>query len=883
MIRANLCALVLLFMASTFCAIDSFGQDIPKKQYETVKIGSPPVIDGLLDDAAWLSGEWIDSFTQYEPYNDRPASQRTEFKIVHDQDNIYVAFRAFDTNPDSIVSRLSRRDDVDGDLVAVMFDSYHDLRTAFVFGISAAGVKYDFMMTDNGQNEDDSWNPNWWTKTSVNAEGWEAEMKIPFSQVRFEGSSDGVWGLEVVRYVYRHKEKSFWQHVPKDAPGMVANFGEITGLDNIKPRKVLDITPYTVGKLETYKKVPENPFLADGNKASLNGGIDAKVGLTNNLTMDLTINPDFGQVEADPSQINLSAFETYFSEKRNFFIEGNNITSYNLGIGDGSNGNDNLFYSRRIGRSPHGSATLEEGWYANTPTSTTILGAAKVTGKTDKGLSIGVMEAITGNEYATVDTIGGRISQLVEPVTNYFVGRVRKDFNEGNAILGGIVTAVNRDLDASNQDYLHESAYTGGIDYLQYFNEKKWELSLSAAISRVAGTKEAIQLTQKSSARYFQRPDATHTEYDPNRTSLFGSGGRARITKLDGHFTMMGAVTWKTPGFEVNDLGYMRSADQMLTVLWAGYNEWEPKSFYRNYNFGGDVYMVNDFEGNILSRGFEYNGNAGFKNYWNAWFSGNINAKGMTSTALRGGPMERIPGSTYFGTGFSTDSRKDFQFSSYININRGFEKTSNSFSWGFGLEYIPVKYVSLELDPGFSRSFNELQYVTGTSYNGDQRYIMASINQEVIRASFRVNLNITPDMTFQYWGQPFMATGDYSDYKYITNSLSDIYQDRFHVYTGDEIALEDDDYQIDENNDGTTDYTAYNGDYNTREFLSNLMFRWEYNPGSTVYVVWSQSRDYFDGTGEMEYFDNLGELFNRGICFPNNVFLIKFSYRFGIR
>ena len=385
-----------------------FGQDPEKKQYTATQITIPPVIDGILDEESWQSGTWADGFTQNQPYNGRPETQRTEFKILFDENNLYVAIKAYDTSPDSIVNRLTRRDETDGDLVGIIFDSFHDLRTGFLFGVSSSGVKYDQMFTNDNGNGDSSWDPNWWVKTSINKEGWVAEMKIPFSQVRFDKNSADVWGIDVARILYRKNEQTFWQHIPRDAPGLVHLFGELKGLEQIKPRKIFDITPYGVAKTETFKSVPENPFQAKGKLSKLNGGIDAKIGLTNNMTMDLTINPDFGQVEADPSVVNLSAYETFLSEKRPFFIEGNNITNFGLGIGDGGVGNDNLFYSRRIGRRPQGYPDMKDGWYADIPSRTDILGAAKLTGKTKNGLSIGIVEAMTAQVKAEIDTIGGR-------------------------------------------------------------------------------------------------------------------------------------------------------------------------------------------------------------------------------------------------------------------------------------------------------------------------------------------------------------------------------------------------------------------------------------------------------------------------------------------
>ena len=458
--RILISSLFLIFLHSY-----TFGQTPEKKQYKATRISTTPVINGILDDDVWQEGSWIDDFTQNEPYNGKKPSQRTEFKILFDEDNLYVAVKAFDTSPDSIVNRLTRRDQVDGDFVGIIFDSFHDLRTGFLFAVSSAGVKFDQMFSNDGQNEDSSWDPNWWVKTSINSEGWVAEMKIPLSQVRFEKNSDEVWGLQLARILYRKNETSFWQHLPADAPGFIHMMGELTGLEQIEPRKIFDITPYTVAKTETFKAEPENPFRANGKLSKLNGGIDAKIGITNNMTMDLTINPDFGQVEADPSEVNLSAYETFFREKRPFFIEGNNITNFGLGIGDGGVGNDNLFYSRRIGRRPQGYPDLNDGWNADVPTNTTILGAAKLTGKTKNGLSIGFVEAMTAEEKAEVDTVGGRMYETVEPFTNYLVGRVQKDFKDGNTIIGGIFTSTNRDLDDNLSDFMHKAAYTGGARF----------------------------------------------------------------------------------------------------------------------------------------------------------------------------------------------------------------------------------------------------------------------------------------------------------------------------------------------------------------------------------------------------------------------------------
>jgi hypothetical protein len=656
----------------------SFGQAQTKKQYKATLTTSVPVINGILDEEVWKTGTWIDDFTQNQPYCGRAASQRTEFCVLFDENNLYVAIKAYDTNPDSIVNRLTRRDQADGDLVGIFLDSFHDQRTAFLFGVSSSGVKYDQIFTNDDGNGDSSWDPNWWVKTSINKDGWVAEMKIPFSQVRFDKNSGDVWGLEVGRNLYRKNETDFWQHIPKDAPGFVHMFGELSGLEQIKPRKIFDVTPYAVARTETFQSDPENPFRASGKNSRLNGGIDAKIGVTNNMTMDLTINPDFGQVEADPSEVNLSAYETFFSEKRPFFIEGQNITSFALGIGDGGIGNDNLFYSRRIGRRPQGSPDLKDGWYADVPTQSAILGAAKLTGKTKNGLSVGFVEAVTAEEKAEIDTIGGRKYDTVEPLTNYFVGRVQKDINNGKTIIGGMITGTNRNLDANLATFMHKAAYTGGIDFTQYFKDKNWMFNLNTAFSTVEGSRQAIEKTQESSARYFQRPDKNYSVLDTNRTSLSGSGGRMQIVKLNGHWNFMSATLWKTPGFETNDLGYLREADQIISVLWAGYSQWEPKWIYRRYNINLDVYSAWNFGGTNTVKALEWNTSMEFRNFFNFWLGGNFTSNENSVGMLRGGPVMKLPGSARVSMNFSTDSRKKLILSVYSNNTWGYLKNSNN-------------------------------------------------------------------------------------------------------------------------------------------------------------------------------------------------------------
>lgn len=862
-----------------FLPLTALSQDNPKKNYTAIEIEKAPTIDGKLNDDAWQLGEWVNDFTQFEPYNGAEATQRTEFKVIFDKDNLYVAIKAFDTSPDSIVQRLTRRDNPDGDFVGIAFDSYHDLRTAFMFAVSAGGVKFDQMLTEDGDNEDQSWDPNWWVKVNLTDEGWLAEMKIPFSQLRFEKESDGVWGLEVFRQTYRHNELDFWQHISKDAPGMVHLFGEMDGLKEIKPKKIFDITPYGVAKLETYEAESGNPF-ADGNDYDINAGIDAKIGVTNNLTLDLTINPDFGQVEADPSEVNLTAYESYFEEKRPFFIEGANITTFGIGIGNGGVGNDNLFYSRRIGRRPRLYPDLGDNEYASVPVNTPIIGAIKLTGKTSNGLSIGIIESVTAEGRAEIDDNGTRRYETVEPLTNYFLARVQKDYNDGNTMVGGMITSTNRWTDATTEDYFHKDAYTGGVDFTQYFKKKVWMFNVNAAFSQVNGTADAITRTQESSVRYFQRDDNDYVNYDPTKTSLIGSGGRFQVIRQKGHWTHLAVFLWKTPGFELNDMGYLRQADQLFTMFWGQYRVWEPKGIYRSWNLNGDYYNVWDFGGNLLGHGLELNASMSFKNFWYLSSYISLNTNGISNTALRGGPRMNTMGNSSMQYNISTDSRKKLHFYVYNNYNKGFENSSKSFTISSGFTYKPINTLTLSLNPRFNKSYRELQYIDRVSFDGKDRYLFAAIDQKVLSASIRISYNVTPDLTLQYWGQPFIASGKYSAFKVIDNPTANAYRDRFDVFTNNQIgAMVDGEFNIDENIDGKVDYSIENPDFNVQEFLSNLVIRWEYNPGSSIYLVWNQTRNGFIEDGNMQVGDNLDNLFADK---SHNVFLVKFSYRIGL-
>lgn len=445
--------------------------------------------------------------------------------------------------------------------------------------------------------------------------------------------------------------------------------------------------------------------------------------------------------------------------------------------------------------------------------------------------------------------------------------------------MGGMITSTNRWLDETTEDHFHKNAYTGGVDFTQYYKDKSWMINVNAAFSQVSGNEEAILRTQESSARYFQREDNDYVNYDPTKTSMSGSGGRLQVLNQKGHWTHLGVLLWKTPGLELNDIGYLRQADQVFAMYWGQYRVWEPKGIYRSWNLSGDYYNIWDFGGDLLGHGLELNGNMSFKNFWNFWGHLNLNTNGLSNTMLRGGPQMRTQGSKSIQYNISTDSRKKLHFWIYNHFGNGFEDSSNSFTVSSGFTYKPINTLSVSVNADYNKSFDELQYVSQDSYNNEDRFIFASLDQKVLSASIRISYNFTPDLTLQYWGQPFIASGKYQDFKMINDPMNETYRNRFDVFSSAQMNLEDEVYNFDENNDGIVDYSIDKPDFNFQEFLSNLVIRWEYNPGSSVYLVWNQTRSGYTADGNLNVGDDLDNLFADKAY---NIFLIKLSYRIGL-
>jgi len=853
------------------------------KSYTSERISNSEIkVDGKFNESAWDLVNWAGEFSQYEPNEGDDPSQNTEFKIVYDENNLYIAIKAFDSEPDKIEKRLSRRDSWDGDLVVVQIDSYFDKKTAFLFSVNAAGVRNDGVVSnDNMHDEDDTWDPIWLAKTELTDFGWAAEIKIPLSQLRFGKKENQVWGLEVGRYIFRNSEWSVWQPIPKENSGWVSRFGELNGLKDLTPKRQFEIAPYVSTKLNLYEADEENPY-ADGKDVFFNAGVDGKIGLTNDLTLDFAVNPDFGQVEADPSEVNLSAFESFFAEKRPFFVEGSNITDYQITPGGSPWSSDNLFYSRRIGRSPqyYIEDDLADDEYADIPGNSGILGAVKLTGKTKKGFSIGIIESLVNNEYAKISLNGEERKEIVEPLTNYFAGRLQKDLNKGNTIIGGMITSTNRFINEESLNFLNDNAYTGGLDFRQYFKDKKYYISTSWIGSRIQGSTEAITSQQESSRRYFQRPDADYMIYDTSRTSLSGYGGNFLFTKqVSKGFSFMANVTWRSPGLELNDMGYMRRGNSIFQYIWAGYNITEPVSVFRRISISGNQWAGFDFGGTNTFDGGNVNVWTQFKNLWSVGFNLSAEFNNTDNNALRGGPALKSPGNYNYFVSFGTNPTKKLRVFGYFWSNEGFEDSYNGYGIDGNLIYHPFNFITISLNPSFNYWNTDLQYLTTESFEGEDRYLFGEIEQKTFSLTSRIDINITPDFTIQYYGAPFISAAIFSDYKKITDPKADEYLNRFSIFNDSEIDYLSNDelYGINENGQGDYDYYFDKPDFNYQQFRSNLVLRWEYKPGSLLFLVWSQDKTDSFSDGSFNFGDDIKSMFK---ITSNDTFLVKFSYRF---
>ena len=838
----------------------------------------PIHVDGHLDDGAWQAAPSHADFWQRQPKEGQAPTYRTEFRIVYDDRAIYVALRAFDPDPAAIRARLHRRDlDSHADWMGVILDSYHDRRTAFGFAVNAAGVQRDVLLYDDS-SEDSGWDAVWSSAVAIDADGWTAELRIPLGQLRFSGKADQVWGVQVLRLIGRLGEQSLWSPSPTTSQGFVSNFGDLAGIDGVKPGRRLELLPYVSGGLARTPHDAGDPF-HDAIDPTGNLGLDVRVGLGSAFTIAATVNPDFGQVEADPSQVNLTANESFFPEKRPFFLEGTDIFQFGLGTGDGDGSSDALFYSRRIGAAPHGEA---DGAYVDAPGGTTIYGAAKLSGKTASGWAVGVLEAVTGEESATIDDgAGARSSAVVEPLTNYALARVKKDFRGGKTTLGAALTSVVRATGRTGlEDELHDRAVTGGLQLSHRFRDDTWSASLRLAGTWVHGSRAAIAETQQLVRHLYQRPDAGHIDFDPTRTSLTGGAVMADIGKNGGkhwHYGVGGDV--RTPGFEANDLGFHSGADYLVQFGYLNYREDQPGKVLNNWRINLNQYAVGDFDGDLVGVGGNINGGFQLASFWGGYGGVFVDDNILDPGALRGGPALAVdPTFGAFG-GLNSDGRKDLSFYTGVNLARTPADDSYRIAVEGGLAAQIRSNLELSLDGFVAWRQNGTQFVADpVDAAMTQQYLFATIEQRELGVTLRGSWTFTPDLSLQVYAQPFISVGAYRKYKLAGMTRADRFGDRFTALAPDQLHVDGEVVGIDQDRDGLADYVIDTPDYNYRALRSTVVLRWQYRPGSSAFLIWSQGRESSTLDRDLAFGRDLSGLFDEDGA---QVVMLKVNYWLG--
>jgi hypothetical protein len=803
-------------------------------------------IDGELNEAVWAKAPVVSGFVQRMPNEGAPASHETEVRVVYDSTALYIAVNAKDAEPDKIVGLLTRRDDSSpSDWVSIHLDSFRDRRSAYEFGVNAAGVKYDrYWFNDN--SNDRGWDAVWDVAVSRHAEGWRAEFRIPFSQVRFKPTANGVFGFAAVRTIARLNEVSSWPLLSRSASGYVSSFGDLTGINLTAGQKRLELMPYVLTQATT-APVREGDPLRKSPDPGATLGLDLKYAVAPGLTLTGTVNPDFGQVEADPAVVNLSGFETFFAERRPFFVEGSGTFRFDVDCNDGQC--TGLFYSRRVGRAPQRFVAAPEDGYSNQPANSTILGAAKLTGRVGK-FSIGAMNAVTGREYARVASGANlAISETpVEPLSNYSVLRVNREF-DNRSRLGVMATATRRQL-TDELRFLPETAVTGGIDG-EWRIGTRFSLNGYWAGSSVNGSADAIARLQRSTVHSFQRPDADHLEYDPSRTSLTGHAGSISFNKVAGQRTRFNTYfNYKSPGFDINDLGFHQRADEMNQGTWFQVRDNVPGRFVRDFTINFNQWTGWNRGGDLRFWGTNVNAHWVFTNNWSFSTGLNYNGQGFADRLTRGGPGGYTNPAINQWMSAQSDDRKRV----FMGLNGSWYRDRHG-AWSADLSPTvtlrPSSSMLVSAGIGFSRNHAQSQWITNLTQDDGTHYIFGRLNQTTMRLTTRMNYTIRPTLSLQVYAQPFVSAGDYSGFKELKNGRSKSYEGRYQPFA----------------------YNA-NPDFNIRSFRTTNVLRWEYRPGSALFVVWQQGRDDFSPLGDFQFSRNFGDLFNAP---ATNTFLVKFS------
>ena len=855
-------------------------------------------LDGRLDEAAWAAAPVADGFTQLEPTPGAAGSQATEARVLYDDGAIYIGMRMHDTDAGAILAPLGRRDaDLSTDIAFVALDSYHDRRTAFLFGVNPAGVKLDKLFYDDTRS-DDSWDAVWDVAVTRDADGWTAEFRIPLSQLRYAAAAgEQTWGVEFGRTIQRTGEEVFWAPQRPALDGFVRNFGELTGLRDLGAARRFELVPYVSAQATRAPDTrapggPADPYYAS-TEATPRAGLDLKLGLTPGLTLTATVNPDFGQVEADPDQVNLGGFELFLQERRPFFVEGADVFSFGRTRAFSSSNRPQLLYTRRIGRSPQRQgfvagevyeSTGEQGVvYTDAPQQTTILGAAKVSGRVG-AVSLGVLSAVTAPEYGrytAYDGTGAPVTDgrgLVEPLSSYSVARARATL--GRTLLGAAGTLVARDLsDPAFPGLMARTAAVLEVD-AEHRLSPQWIVSGVLAGSRVAGAPEAIVRLQRAFPRLYQRPDAGHVGVDSSRTSLTGLTGEVAIQKASGmHWLGSVSASFTSPGFDSNDLGFQSRADAVNAGAVLVYTENTPRGIYRSWGANAYGGAGRNFDGDLLGAFGGVEGNIGFSNFWNARGQVGGNARTVDDRLTRGGVLALSPAGVEGNLSARTDDRR--RVSGYaFAFGDANEIGGRSVGVEAGATIRPASNVEIGLYPGVSVSHVERQFVTAftdpaAAGTFGRRTVFAESDQSEFSMTTRLDWTFTPTLSLQLFARPFVSRGRYSAFKEPTAPGQLVFP-TVEEAGGTAVRAEDGTVLVTPG-DGGRPYSVA-PDFTVRALQGNAVLRWEYRPGSALFVVWQQQRSGFEQDGRSPVGLNLGRLARDPL---QNVFLVKLTYWFG--
>jgi hypothetical protein len=803
-------------------------------------------LDGELDDGVWQQADVIADFRQRDPREGAEPTFRTEARVAFDREALYVAVHAYDPEPARIVGHLTRRDNTSpSDWVRVIVDSYHDRRTAYEFAVNPSGVKQDKYYFNDG-NEDAGWDAIWEVAVSRNAEGWRAEFRIPFSQLRFPVTTVPVFGFAVMRQVARLNEVSTWPLIAKSKNGFVSQFGDLTGLRMTASPKRLELVPYTVAELKTEPLPDDGNPLVDTRNPGAQFGLDLKYALTPALTLTATLNPDFGQVEADPAVVNLSGFETFFAERRPFFIEGSSAFSFDLDCNDGSC--TGLFYSRRVGRTPRLEPEVSDTAFWDAPAQTTIIGAAKLTGRAG-GFRIGALNAVTAEENAVVADGALRSTSPVEPFTSYSVLRARKEFANQSAI-GWMLTSTNRDVGGAGNPLriLPDTAVTGGVDF-DWRVFSKYAVTGYWAGSTLHGDPEAISDIQESTVHSFQRPDAGHVEFDPGRTSLGGHAGQLVFSKISGERVRFSTVAgYKSPGFDANDLGFMRRADQIAHSNWIQVRDERPGKYVRSFRWNLNEWGALNFDGDLLYVGGNINAHWVLTNNWAFGGGFNVEPRGFDDRLTRGGPGGYFEGGWSVWSYVDTDSRKPVMVSWFLGgVKYKYGRTQFDFEPSVTIR--PSSALNVTAGLRMQPASTAAQWVEQDAHG---EYVFGRLEQTTVSMTTRLDYTITPTLSVQLYAAPFVSAGNYTSFYRLVDGRAERFADRYADY-------------------------AYDGNpsFNYRSFRTTNVLRWEYKPGSSLFIVWQQGREDEAEYGDYRFGRDFGKVFSTP---ASNVFLVKMSY-----